>query len=122
MTTNRYVAFDLGAESGRVLVGELTGSTLALNEACRFPNEPVHTHDSLQWDILRLWLEITRALDGLAGQRFDSIGVDTWGCDFALLSENGKLLENPYCYRDGRTEGMMDAAFGRVTADRIYSV
>lgn len=119
---NRFVAIDLGAESGRALVGELQGGVLTLREACRFANEPVRSHGSLQWDILRLWLEITRALDGIAAQRVDSVGVDAWGCDFALLGEHGTLLENPYCYRDARTDGIMGTVFTRVARERIYSV
>ncbi len=119
---NRYLAFDLGAESGRALVGELQDGVLTLTEVCRFPNEPVRSHASLQWDILRLWLEITRALGAVPAGRVDSIGVDTWGCDFALLGERGTLIENPYCYRDARTDGVMEAVFARAGRDRIYAI
>jgi rhamnulokinase len=122
MNTKRFVAFDLGAESGRALVGELQAGVLTIRDVCRFPNEPVRTNGSLQWDILRLWLEMSRALDGVSAERFDSIGVDTWGCDFALLGEHGKLIENPYCYRDARTEGAMEAVFERVAPERIYRI
>ena len=87
--SSRYLAFDLGAESGRAMLGRLADDRVTLKELCRFSNEPVRSHGSLQWDILRLWLEMRRGLN-LVDSRdgpLDSIGVDTWGCDFALLGE-----------------------------------
>ena len=65
-----------------------------------FANEPVRQNGSLQWDILHLWQEMRRALDRTAGTRLESIGVDSWGVDYALIGERGNLLENPYHYRD----------------------
>jgi rhamnulokinase len=119
---NRYLAFDLGAESGRAMLGVLQSGTLRLAEVCRFPNEAVLSHGSLQWDILRLWLEITRALAAVPGDRLESVGLDTWGCDFALLGEGRRLIENPYCYRDSRTDDVPPLVFERVSWDEIYSV
>ena len=119
---HRYLAFDLGAESGRAILGELRSGTLQLKEVCRFANEAVRSNGALQWDILRLWLEITRALEAAPGERFDSVGVDTWGCDFALLGERGGLLENPYCYRDARTDDVADSVFARVSWEEIYEL
>src|SRR5271156_6744098 len=105
-----YLAFDLGAESGRAMLGRLSSNgrsgRLELTELHRFPNHPLHEDGSLRWDIHHLWVEMQRSL-ALAPQALQSIGVDTWGVDFALLDAGGKLLENPYHYRDPRTEGMM---------------
>jgi rhamnulokinase len=120
----QFLAFDLGAESGRAMLGRLRAGVLDLTEVCRFPNEPVRQNASLHWDVLRLWLEMQRALKQVehAGSRLESVGVDTWGCDYGLLGENGELLGNPYHYRDSRTDGVMDAVFERVPRERIYNI
>ena len=76
---------------------------------------------ALQWDILRLWQEMRGALDAVRDSRFTSVGVDAWGCDFALLGERGNLLENPYHYRDARTDGVMEEVTARVSRERIYA-
>jgi rhamnulokinase len=123
LTTNRhFLAFDVGAESGRALLGRLSSGTLDVQEVHRFPNGPVRCGESLHWDILRVWRDMTRTLDALAGTAIESVGVDTWGCDYALIGERGELLENPYHYRDARTDGVMDAVFRHVPRDQIYSV
>ena len=101
--------------------GHLSHGVLELVEVHRFPNEPVRHHDALQWDVLRLWLEMRRALERVAESPLESLGVDTWGCDFALLGERGNLLENPFHYRDARTDGVMQTVFARVPADAIYA-
>jgi rhamnulokinase len=116
-----FLAFDLGAESGRAILGSLRSGILEIKEAYRFPNDPVLSGQSLRWDILRLWLEMKRALDGLPVQKLDSIGVDTWGVDYALIGERGDLLENPHHYRDRRTDGIMEEVFRHVTREAIYS-
>ena len=120
--SDAFLAFDLGAESGRAIVGHLRGGVLALDEIRRFPNGAIRQNGSLYWDVLRLWSEITEALQGAANVRLASIGVDGWGVDYALIGERGNLLENPYHYRDLRNEGMMDAVFERVSRERIYAV
>ena len=117
-----FLAFDLGAESGRAIVGRLRADLLDIREIHRFPNEPVRQNGSLQWDILRLWLEMRRGLDRLEGTSVESLGVDAWGCDFALIGECGHLVQNPYHYRDARTDGVMDAVFNVVPADEIYAI
>ena len=121
---SRFLAFDLGAESGRAMTARLHGGVLDLAEVCRFPNEPVRVDGSLYWDAPRLWLHMARALEQAAAApaRLDSIGVDAWGCDYGLLGENGELLGNPYHYRDSRTDGVMDDVFTRVPRTRIYDV
>ena len=113
----RFLAFDLGAESGRAVLGELQSGRLTMRELHRFPNQPVQI-GSLHWDVLRLWREMQQGLR--AAPEVDSIGVCTWGVDYALLGEDGVLLENPYHYRDKRTDGVMDSVFARVSADEIY--
>lgn len=117
----QFLAFDLGAESGRAIVGRLRAGLLDVHEIHRFPNEPLQQNGSLHWDILRLWLEMRRALDKVSSSRVQSIGVDAWGCDYALLGEQGDLLENPYHYRDRRTVGIMEDVFERVSRDEIYA-
>jgi len=119
-----FLAFDLGAESGRAMLGRLRAGVLDLTEVYRFANEPVREHASLHWDLLRLWLEMQRAMQRVsaAGTRLESVGVDTWGCDYGLLDEAGQLLGNPFHYRDSRTDGVMDAVFARVPRARIYDV
>ena len=120
--TSRFLAFDLGAESGRAMLGTLDQGVLGVREIHRFSNEPVRQNGSLQWDILHLWQQMRRALDDDDGTRLDSIGVDSWGVDYALIGERGNLLENPYHYRDRRTHGVMDAVFERVSRERIYAI
>jgi rhamnulokinase len=117
-----FLAFDLGAETGRAIVGQLRSGILTLKEVHRFHNEPVRWNGTLQWDILRLWLEMRRGLEAAADTRLASVGVDAWGVDYALLGERGNLLENPYHYRDGRNAGMMDAVFERVSREKIYTI
>lgn len=124
MTTDSYaLAIDLGAESGRVLSGVLHAGVLTIRELHRFPNEPVRYGGGLHWDAPRLWLEIQKGLAtaSATGARYSSIGVDAWGLDHALIGERGNLLENPYHYRDARTDGMMDRVCAIVPAEEIYS-
>jgi rhamnulokinase len=117
-----YLAFDLGAESGRALLGELRDGVLGLREIRRFPNQPVQQNGSLFWDVLRLWHEMGLGLRSVGDTRLASIGVDGWGVDYALIGERGNLLENPYHYRDVRSDGMMEAVFERVSREKIYAV
>jgi rhamnulokinase len=118
----QFLAFDLGAESGRAMLGRLRDGLLDVSEIHRFPNEPVRTPGALQWDILRLWREMRRTLEHPPEARLDSLGVDTWGCDYALLDEAGTLLQNPFHYRDARTDGVMEEVFRTVPAERIYAI
>ena len=124
MSTNRtYLAFDLGAESGRALIGRLQSDALSVEEVHRFPNEPVTYDGELHWDVARLWLEMQKALalvSSIDGGKLDGIGVDTWGVDYALLGERGTLLDNPFHYRDARTDGMMERVFARVSPREVY--
>jgi rhamnulokinase len=126
---HNFLAFDLGAESGRVVLGQFDGERLRLSEVHRFPNGPVRLPDGggtgyrLHWDVLRLWTEIKRGL-ALAVQKHGAdlagVGLDTWGVDFGLLDRDGALISNPYHYRDSRTDGMLDEAFRRVPREEIF--
>ena len=121
-SSSQFLAFDLGAESGRAVLGKLRAGILDVTEIHRFGNEPVRQNGSLHWDVLRLWLEIKRGLERASSERVASIGVDAWGCDYALLGERGTLVQNPYHYRDARTDGVMDEVFTRVSREDIYAV
>ena len=118
----RYAAIDLGAESGRIVVGAFDGGRLTLDEVHRFPNVPVIAGGTLHWDVLRLWGDIAAGLRkaGAAGE-IASCAVDTWGVDFGLLDSRGRLLANPVHYRDARTAGMPERAFEVVPRAEVYA-
>ncbi|MBU0638026.1 MAG: rhamnulokinase [Planctomycetes bacterium] len=121
--TASYAAIDLGAASGRVVLGAFDGQRLQLEEVHRFNNGPVAVLERLHWDALRLLEEIKAGLARCAArqQRLDGIGIDTWGVDFGLLSASGELLGAPYHYRDPHTHGMFTEAFQRVPREEIYA-
>lgn len=102
---SRVLAFDLGASSGRAMLGEYVDGQITMEEIHRFANEPVMVRGTLYWDVLRLFhdiqIGITRATH-FGG--FDSIGIDTWGVDFGLVRPTGQLVGNPVHYRDRRTD------------------
>ncbi|MHB1295816.1 MAG: rhamnulokinase [Anaerolineae bacterium] len=121
--TSNYLAFDLGAESGRAIVGRFDGGKLELSTIHRFANGPVQVFGSLYWDVLRLYGELCQGLTLYRrehGAALDGIGLDTWGVDFGLLDRKGQLLGNPRHYRDARTEGMLDAALEVVSRQEIF--
>ncbi|MCX8024320.1 MAG: rhamnulokinase, partial [Thermanaerothrix sp.] len=120
---NYYLAVDLGAESGRVMLANLIDGRLTLEEVHRFSNGPVRLPGGLYWDVLRLWSEIKTgiALSVKRGIQIDSIGVDTWGVDFALLDRQGNLIGNPHHYRDARTNGMLEVAYQRMPREEIFA-
>ncbi|MGW7078427.1 rhamnulokinase [Streptomyces sp. NPDC054866] len=119
---HRFAAIDLGASSGRVMVAKAGPDTLTLHEAHRFPNHPVRTSGTLQWDILSLYNGI---LDGLraAGSAgpLTSVGIDGWAVDYGLLDTDGALLGNPVHYRDTRTEGIAAKAWTTVPPTDLYA-
>ncbi len=115
-----YLAFDLGAESGRAVLGRLHAGALTSEEVYRFPNEPIHEGTSLRWDAPRLWREVCDSFSRVNEHELAGIGVDAWGVDYALLGDDGQLLENPYHYRDKRTDGVMDEVFARASREEIY--
>lgn len=121
--TQKYAAVDLGAESGRVVVGYFDGKTIRLEDAHRFPNVPVKAGDTLHWDILRLWNDIQDGLASVAlkqGGDLAGIGVDTWGVDFGFLDKHDQLIGNPVHYRDARNDGMMQKAFEIVPREELF--
>src|SRR5438067_10662742 len=118
----RLLALDLGAESGRAMVGNFDGSLLEVEEAHRFANVPVRLGGTLYWDVLRLFGDVITGVGGaLAQGELASLGVDAWGVDFGLLDARGRLLGNPVHYRDGRTAGILERAVERVPPDAIYA-
>ena len=124
MADEVYLAIDLGASSGRVLAGLFDGESIRLEELHRFENGAVLAGGCLQWDLLNLWSQIChglRAAGSKYGRQIKSIGVDTWGVDYALLGRNDTLLANPVSYRDRRTDGVMERVFGRVPRDEIFA-
>ena len=119
----KFLAFDFGASSGRAMLAKFDGEKITLEEKHRFSNDPVNINGNLYWDVLRLFFEIKQGILKCvnSGDRdIDSIGIDTWGVDYGLLDKSGKLLENPYHYRDKRTEGMYDEAFKLVPKEEIF--
>jgi rhamnulokinase len=115
-----YLAFDFGAESGRAVLAHLQSGILTTEEVHRFANEPVEYGGSLHWDVARLWFEVRKALARLGEIELAGIGVDAWGVDYALLGERGELLQNPYHYRDRRTEGVVEEVLRNVPREEIY--
>ena len=124
LTQVSVAAVDLGASSGRVLVGQVGDGRLELREVNRFANVPVRVAGVLQWDILALYRGV---LDGLraAGRevgRLDSVGIDSWAVDYGLIDATGALLANPVHYRDDRTDGVMERVLQNVPADELYQI
>ncbi|MBT2410418.1 rhamnulokinase [Streptomyces sp. ISL-12] len=114
-----YAAVDLGASSGRVMVGRVGPDTLELTEAHRFPNRPVRVPEGLRWDVLGLYAGV---LEGLrAAGQVASVGVDSWAVDYGLLDADGALLGNPVHYRDARTEGVAEKVWASVPAAELYA-
>ena len=123
MSTLDLLAFDLGASSGRGILGRFDGKKLIMEELHRFSNDPVEAGGHLYWDVLRLFWNMQNTLLKYRTQEkgsLSSLGIDTWGVDYGLLDKDGDLLGNPYHYRDNRTEGMMEEAFGRMPREEIF--
>ncbi|MGX4599947.1 rhamnulokinase [Faecalimicrobium sp. JNUCC 81] len=119
----QVLAFDFGASSGRAMLGVFDGTKIDIKEIHRFSNDPVILNGTMYWDVLRLFFEIKQSL--VKSKQFgkiDSLGIDTWGVDFTLLDEYGQLLENPIHYRDGRTSGMIEKSFEKISKDRFYDI
>ncbi|MGW9493422.1 rhamnulokinase [Streptomyces prasinus] len=115
-----YAAVDLGASSGRVMVGRVGPDSLELTEVHRFANRPVRVPEGLRWDVLGLYAGV---LEGLrrAGDGLASVGVDSWAVDYGLLDADGALLGNPVHYRDRRTEGVAQKVWASVPAGELYA-
>ena len=118
-----YIAVDLGAESGRVFLGTVSDEKIELELVHRFSNGPVKQGDSIRWDFDKLLSEIKTGINKaakIAPDEVSGIGVDSWGVDFGLIGSDGKLIENPYHYRDSRNDGMMEKAFEMISKREIY--
>lgn len=116
----KYIAVDLGASNGRVIVGNLE----EIEIVARFPSRPVRIKKTIYWDFLGLMPDIREGLKEAFkkyGDDIVSIGFDTWGVDYALLDANGELLGNPYHYRDERTDGMMEEFFKVIPKEEVYN-
>jgi rhamnulokinase len=123
VTVRRYLAIDLGAESGRAIVGELSDGRLHMREIARFENRMVRISGRLHWNIFELFEQIKGALKTFAKTYKEppvSIGLDTWGVDFGLLASDGSILGLPYAYRDKRTEGAVESFFRRMDKRSVY--
>lgn len=116
------LGFDFGASNGRAMQGDFDGHRLSIAEVHRFSNDPVTACDTLYWDILRLFHDMRQGLSRMlrGGHAPASIGIDTWGVDFGLLDRAGRLVANPVHYRDARTDGMMEAAYGILPKEALF--
>lgn len=122
-STSVYLAIDLGASSGRVMAGVMDGRRIELREMNRFPTSGVQVAGAFHWDVLQIFSHVLAGLSrahSLYGSRIAGIGVDTWGVDYALVDKAGKLLGNPFQYRDGRTEGVEETIHKLVSPETIY--
>ena len=119
-----FLAIDLGASNGRVVLGQLENKQIKLSELHRFINQPVLVQGHFHWDVLRLWSEIKTGLKQYSQnykQPLAGISIDTWGVDFALIDASGELLGNPYFYRDKRTQGMPELISKIIAKSKIYN-
>lgn len=118
-----YFAVDLGATSGRTILGYFTPDGLEMEEVNRFPNHLIETGGHFYWDIYELYrhiIEGLRAASRKEGVRITSIGIDTWGVDFVCVGKDGTFLRQPYAYRDPHTTGAPEAFFKRVPRSSVY--
>ncbi|NND70074.1 MAG: rhamnulokinase [Rhodothermales bacterium] len=117
-----YLAFDLGASSGRAILGTLNGGTMHMDELHRFETKIVEDHGSLFWDIDSLWQDMEVGLEHALKRapNLRSLSVDSWAVDYVPLDATGSALRNPFCYRDPRTKDSIEAVYARVSAAEIY--
>ena len=119
----RVLAIDFGASSGRAMIADFDGETIHIEEIHRFSNDPVIVGKTMYWDVLRLFHEIKQSLIKAKDYgKIDSMAVNTWGVDFGLLDEQGRLLENPVHYRDSRTAGMIEEAYAQIPKEELYEI
>jgi rhamnulokinase len=123
MTTHHYIAVDLGAESGRVMLATLESGRVSLEEIHRFPNGPVRLAGTLRWDVLALWEHIKEGLRIVArrGLNIASISVDSWGVDYVLMRGGEPMLRAPFCYRDARTDATFESTRSAL-GEKIYDI
>ena len=123
MNARHYIACDLGAESGRVMLGTLNNGQLTLEEIHRFPNATVVIQGTWRWDVLRIFDELKTGLRKVAerGLKIESLSTDSWGVDYVWLKDREPLLTAPFHYRDVRTDGGLERAFAAVPAAEIFA-
>jgi len=111
-----FFAVDLGATSGRTILGSLEDGRLEQEELTRFPNNLIETGGHFYWDIYALYLEMIKGLQEVARRKVQltSIGIDTWGVDFVFVADDNAILRNPRAYRDPHTFGRMEQYFEQV--------
>ena len=123
MNTRHFFAVDLGATSGRTILGTASDEGISMEEISRFPNHLIHANGHCYWDIYELYRNIVEGLK-MAAQRKDmqitSIGIDTWGCDFVMVGEDGGFLRLPYAYRDPHTNGAAEHYFQHYSREETY--
>ena len=124
MAELKMLAIDLGASSGRGIVGSFDGEKLTLRENHRFSNDPMYVNGRFTWDILRIYFEIKNSITKtiIDGDDIASMGIDTWGVDYGMVDKNGRLMANPIHYRDTRTENVTDYVKNFVSPEEIYNV
>lgn len=117
-----FLAIDLGASSGRAILGTMENNRLELKEISRFPNPIIEVNGRLYWDLLHLYNQIIEALQQVKSQRLSvtSLGIDTWGVDFVCFGKDGEPLRMPYSYRDPRTFGAPERFFTKITKEEVY--
>lgn len=121
METKKFVAIDLGAESGRGILGSWNGEKIVIKELHRFPTHNVNLHSHIYWDVLAIFTEIKKILSEAKKEgAISGLGITTWGVDYGLIGENDLLLSNPFHYRDKRTEGIPEEVFGIVPREKIF--
>lgn len=122
--THKFFAFDLGATSGRSILGTLRAGKLELKELTRFPNQIIRVHDKYYWNIYTLFEELKKGLRALASEdaSIDAIGIDTWGVDFVYVGEDGSFLGLPRAYRDPYTVGITEDYFNLVSRREVYNL
>ena len=125
MLSHTYIAFDLGATSGRAIAGTLADGKIVMEEISRFNNGIIPVGEHFHWNLLGIYNILKNSLKICAQEgKFhpESIGIDTWGVDFGLLAKDGSLLGEPYAYRDPHTNGMMDEYFKLVPREKVYDL
>ena len=124
MRNKSFLAFDIGATSGRSILGTLDNGRLQMKELTRFPNQMLQIGNHFHWNIYSLFEHLKAALVAVKqeGVEITSMGIDTWGVDFALIAKDGTLLGAPYAYRDPHTDGMPEKYFEIVPREKVYGL
>lgn len=122
MAIHRFAAVDLGATSGRVILAAIDGDEIALEEISRFPDPIIEMQGHFYWDLPAIYKSVIEGLGAIAarGVAIESVGIDTWGVDFAMFGRDGALLRLPYCYRDPHTDGAPEKFFERMPCKTLY--